>query len=197
MQTEVKKRYYTPAEYLELEEKAEYKSEYRNGEITPMTGGTTNHNKIAGNFYANFRFAMKGQDYEIFIGDVRLWIASDRIYTYPELMVVAGEPIYRGTGTTTIINPFLIVEVLSKSTRNRDRTDKFDSYRSIPEFREYILIDQYKYGVQQLAKNSSGKLVFTDYQSEDAVLVLESVEFQISLQDIYERVIFETSESQS
>jgi len=72
LQTE--KRYYTPEEYLELEEKAEFKSEYRDGEIIPMTGGTTNHNKIAGNFYKKFPLTVQGQAYDIYFGDVRLWI---------------------------------------------------------------------------------------------------------------------------
>ncbi len=105
LQTE--KRYYTPEEYLELEEKAEYKNEYRDGEIIPMTGGTTNHNKIAGNCYKKFPLKVEEQDYEIYFGDVRLWISRYRLYTYPDLMVVKGKPIYEGSGTTTIVNPLL------------------------------------------------------------------------------------------
>ena len=80
MQLQTLKRYYTTEEYLELEAAAEYKSEYRDGEILPMTGGTTNHNKIALNFSANLKFALRGQDYDIYIGDVRLWIPRYRQY---------------------------------------------------------------------------------------------------------------------
>lgn len=77
-------RYYTPEEYLKLEEAAEYKSEYLDGQIVPMAGGSTNHNRIAGNLYAALNFAFRQQNYEVFITDVRLWIPDKRFYTYPD-----------------------------------------------------------------------------------------------------------------
>jgi Uma2 family endonuclease len=194
MPTQTEKRYYTPAEYLALEEIAEYKSEYHDGEIIPMTGGTTNHNEIAGNFYSHFKFAFRGQNYRIYMGDVRLWIPRYRRYTYPDVMVIEGTPIYEGTGTTTVTNPYLIVEVLSKSTASYDQGEKFRYYRSIPEFREYILIDQYSFHVEQFAKNAEGKWVLTEYELQDSILPMESINFQISLSDIYEKVEFELSE---
>lgn len=194
MVLQTQKRYYTPEEYLELEEPAEYKSEYKDGEIVPMAGGTTNHNKIAGNFYKKFPSIIKNQAYESYIGDVKLWIPRYRIYTYPDVMVVKGEPVYEGNSTTTITNPLLIVEVLSKTTKNYDKTDKFKYYRSISEFQEYIMIDQYTLSVEQYAKKVEGEWSFKEYETEDAVLVLNSVEFQLSLKDIYERVNFELSE---
>src|SRR4028118_28419 len=194
MQVQTARDYYTPEEYLELEEAADYKSEYRDGEIVPMTGGTTNHNKLAGNFYANLKFALKGQDYDIYIGDVRLWIPRYRQYTYPDVMVIQGEPLYTGTGTTTVMNPLLIVEVLSKSTKNYDQGDKFLYYRSISEIKEYILIDQTRYHVMQHTKTLDGKWLLTEHESEKAVLELNSIEFQISFSDIYEKVNFEEGE---
>ena len=194
MQTEIKQRYFTPEEYLLLEENAEYKSEYRNGEIIAMTGGTTNHNEIAGNIFAHLKFALRGKNYGVFIVDLRLWIERPKIYTYPNVMIIEGEPIYQGSAQTVVTNPSLIVEVLSKSTQNYDRTDKFDYYCCIPQFREYILIDQYKYSVKQFTKNSDKKWLLTDYEGEDAILNLESVDFQISFKDIYERVNFQAQE---
>lgn len=194
MVLQTQKRYYTPEEYLELEEQAEYKSEYKDGEIVPMAGGTTNHNKIALNFYKKFPLTVQGQEYDIYISDVKLWIPRYRIYTYPDVIVVKGEPVYEGNSTTTITNPLLIVEVLSKTTKNYDKTDKFKYYRSISEFQEYIMIDQYTLSVEQYAKKVEGEWSFKEYETEDAVLVLNSVEFQLSLKDIYERVNFELSE---
>lgn len=191
MITETKKSYYSPEEYLELEKNAEYKHEYRDGEIISMAGGSTNHNKIAGNFYANFKFAKRGQNYEIFISAVRLWIQHYRLYTYPDIMIISGEPIYHGTGATTVTNPLLIVEVLSKSTRSYDRGDKFKYYRSIPELREYIMIDYNEFNIEQFAKNSDHKWVLTEYDSEAAVLTLESIDFQIGLREIFEGVNFD------
>jgi len=134
MLTETQKLYSTPEEYLALEEAADYKSEYIDGEIVPMTGGTLNHNDIAGNFYALMKFALRGKKYKVFIGDLRLWIPRYRLYTYPDVMAIQGEPVLQGDRTDTIINPLAIVEVLSKSTKNYDQGDKFDYYRSIPEF---------------------------------------------------------------
>ena len=194
MQLQTPKRSYTPEEYLELEEAADYKSEYRDGEIVPMTGGTTNHNKIALNFAANLKFALRGQDYDIYIGDVRLWIPRYRQYTYPDVMVIQGEPIYTGTSTTTVMNPLLIVEVLSKSTKNYDLGDKFIYYRSLPEFKEYILIDQTKYHVMQYTKTLEGRWLLTEYESEETIIELSSIEFQINLKEIYKKVNFADTE---
>ncbi|MEH2357079.1 Uma2 family endonuclease [Nostoc sp.] len=190
MKLETQKIYYTPEEYLEIEEKAEYKSEYRDGEIVPMTGGTTNHNKIAGNFYAYLKFGLRGNNYDVYIGDVRLWIPRYRQHTYPDVMVIEGQPIYTGTSTTTVMNPMLIAEVLSKSTKNYDQGDKFLYYRSIPEFKEYILIDQYQYHVMQYIKTAENQWSFTEIEHESATLSLQTVDFQIELRDLYEQVNF-------
>jgi len=115
---------YSPEEYLALEEVAESKSEYIDGEIVPMTGGTPNRNGIAGNFYAHLKCALRRQNYKVFIGDLRLWIPRYRVHTYPDVMVVQGEPALQHDRTYTIINPLAIVEVLSKSTKNYDQSDR-------------------------------------------------------------------------
>lgn len=94
MQTQAEKRYYTREEYLALEETAEYKSEYRDGEIVPIAWGITNHNHIIVNLVAHLKFALRGQNYNLFTSDVRLWILGYRRYTYPDVMAIAGEPVY-------------------------------------------------------------------------------------------------------
>jgi Uma2 family endonuclease len=181
---------YSFAEYLQLEETAAYKNEYQDGEIVPMTGGTTDHNKIALNFAAYLKFALKGQKYNIFIGDLKLWIAQYRQATYPDVMLIEGEPIYYETGKTTVTNPRLIVEVLSKSTQNYDQGDKFLYYRSLPEFQEYILISQSRPYVMQYNKTEENKWLLTEYEGENASLSLTSVNFDLSFQEIYEGVTF-------
>lgn len=193
---QTEKRYYTPEEYLALEEAAIDKSEYHDGEIIPMTGGTTNHNKLALNFCRKFPLTIKEQDYETFINDVRLWIPLTRRYVYPDIMLIQGEPVYHENNQTIVTNPLAIIEVLSNSTKDYDRGGKFLAYRSIPEFREYILIDQYSYHIEQFAKNSNGKWVLTEYDSEDSVLTLESVEFQMPLREIYERINFDVKDEE-
>ncbi|MCF4967273.1 hypothetical protein CV014_09205 [Nostoc sp. CMAA1605] len=135
-------RFYTPEEYLALEEVAEYKSEYIDGQIIPMAGGTVNHNRIAGNFYAVLNFAFRQQNYEVFNSDMRLWIPEKRIYTYPDVMIVVGEPEFFPNRQDMILNPQVIVEVLSESTKGYDHEDKFQAYRTISTFQEYLLVDQ-------------------------------------------------------
>ena len=185
------KQSYTPAEYLELEEKAEYKSEYVNGQIFPMTGGSINHNRISGNLYIALSLALKQQEYEAFIGDVRLWIPDKQIYTYPDVIVIAGEPQYVANRTDTITNALIIAEVLSKSTQGYDRQAKFIDYRTIPSFQEYILIDQNRIYVEQYAKTGEKRWELRVYNAEDEVISLSSVSLQISLKDLYNKVDFE------
>ena len=192
MQTQQK--YYTPEEYLALEEAAEYKSEYIDGEIFPMAGGTTNHNQVAGNFSAELIFAFKKLDYRVFINDVRLWIPERRIYTYPDVMVVEGEPEYF-EDDNRITNPKIIVEVLSDSTKGYDRSDKFEAYRTIPSFVEYILLDQTKIHIEQYSKTANKRWSFREYDAEDEAITLTSVDLEIALFDIYNKVKFETVET--
>ncbi|EGJ34597.1 MULTISPECIES: Uma2 family endonuclease [Moorena] len=187
-------KYSSPEDYLKLEETAEYKSEYRDGEIIPMTGDTTNHNQIALNIATLFKLGLKGKQYKVYIGDVRLWIPRYRQYTYPDVMVIQGEPVYTGKGTTTVTNPMLIVEVLSNSTKNYDQGDKFLYYRSISEFKEYILIEQSEYRLLQYNKTATNQWQFTEYESENSVISLNSLELSVSFQDIYEGVNFKLTQ---
>ena len=190
-------RYFTPEEYLALEETAEYKSEYLDGKIIPMTGGSTNHNKIAGNVYIALKLTLPEQEYDVFIGDVRLWIPKVRIYTYPDIMVIFGEPEYHNNRTDMITNPQVIVEVLSKSTKNYDRADKFTFYKTLPSFREYILIDQTKIKVEQYSKTENKRWSYSEYDEEDTALVFNSFELEVPLSDVYEQVNFEEVEQEN
>lgn len=183
-------RYYSPEEYLTLEESADYKSEYIDGQIVPMAGGSTNHNQIALNFSTELNFAFKKLDNRVFMSDVRLWIPERRIYTYPDVMVVAGEPEYYNDRTDTITNPKVIIEVLSKSTKGYDRSEKFGSYRTIPTLEEYLLLDQTKIYVEHFSKTDAKRWSFREYDQSDEVIPLSSVNFQISLADVYNKVIF-------
>ncbi|MCC3604567.1 MAG: Uma2 family endonuclease [Microcoleus sp. PH2017_29_MFU_D_A] len=184
--------YYTPEEYLKLEEAAEFRSEYHDGKIIPMTGGTPNHNQIALNFGGAINFATIGKAYRVNVNDLRLWIPSKRVYTYPDVMVVAGKLEFLEGRKDTITNAVMVAEVLSKSTANYDRGDKFKLFRTIPTLREYILIDQYEMHVEQFSKTDDNKWVLSEYDGAEAVLVLSSVQFEMSLGEMYDRVDFES-----
>ncbi|MGK7944806.1 MAG: Uma2 family endonuclease [Microcystaceae cyanobacterium] len=191
MTVTVKTKNYSFEEYLEMEETASYKNEYKAGEIVPMTGGTTNHNRIALNLASYLTFALKGQKLNIFMEGVKLWIPRYQQGTYPDIMIINGDPIYYKNTKTTVLNPSLIVEVLSPSTQNYDQGDKFLYYRSLTEFQEYILISQNQYYVMQYNKTEEGKWLLTEYEGENNDLSLRLIDFTLSFQDLYEGVRFE------
>lgn len=188
--------YYSPEEYLQLETAATFRSEYYNGQIFPMAGGTPNHNRIAGNFYAALNFSFKRQPYDVFVSDMRLSIPRRRLYTYPDVMIVAGQLEYAENRRDTITNPIIIAEVSSKSTEKYDRVGKFQLYRSIPTLREYILISQTEFYVEQYSKTEDNKWLLSEYEGENAELSLTSVAFQISLLDLYDKVEFESEQTE-
>ncbi len=187
----VQKTYYTPEEYLTQEEISEFRSEYIDGKIIPMTGGTPNHNTIALNLASYLKIALRGKAYKVYMADLRLWIPDYLIYTYPDVMVIEGQPIVVENRKDTITNPTLIIEILSQSTKNYDQGDKFDYYSSIPTFREYILVDQYRYQVKHYLKRDDQKWLLTTYHSEDDILSLSSLKLEIKLNEVYEDIIFE------
>lgn len=192
------KQYYTPEEYLKLEATADYKSEYIEGKIIPMAGASINHNRITGNFYAKLNFAFRQQDkYEVFNSDMRLWIPQRLIYTYPDVMIIADEPEFFNNRKDTITNPQVIIEVLSKSTKGYDREDKFAAYRTIPNFQEYLLIDQTRIHVEHFSKTGKKRWNLFEYDEEDENISLVTVPFEISLQDLYNKVKFGVVESES
>ena len=186
--------YYSPAEYLELEVNSDIRHEYINGLIIPMTGGTPDHNQVAGNFYAVLNFALKRQPYRVFVTDQRLWIPNRKIHTYPDIMVVQTPLIFEEGRKDTITNPVMIAEVLSTSTKNYDKDEKFAAYRTIPSFQEYILIDQYTMHVEQYSKTDNNKWIFSEYSNSHDSLNLAAIACQILLEDIYDKVDFEVKE---
>ncbi|NJO14467.1 MAG: Uma2 family endonuclease [Thioploca sp.] len=184
---------YSPEEYLQLEELAEYKSEYHDGEILPMTGGTTNHNQITGNFYAALKYSNKRKGYRVFITEVKLWIPQIRRFTYPDVMITNGQPNYFENRRDTITNPLIIVEVLSQSTKDYDRGDKFEYYRTLPSFQEYILVSQFKVHVEHFVKTNEHQWLLSEYAQLEAKLELNTIPVIITLADIYDEVNFEES----
>jgi Uma2 family endonuclease len=188
-------RTYSPEEYLELEIPSVDKHEYIDGEIRLMSGGMPNHNRIIGNLFAALNFAFKGKPYEAFVTDQRLWIPRKRIYTYPDILIVKGELELQEGRKDTLTNPLAIIEVLSKSTQNYDKGDKFTAYRSIPSFQEYILVDQYSMHVEHYVKTEQRKWIFQEYDEVDNALAFASLPFEILLTDLYDKVKFEPAEA--
>ena len=181
---------YTPAEYLEREEQAETKSELIQGEIIELAGASANHNRLAVNFCRLFPLDIGDRQYEIFMGDMRLWLPVYDSYVYPDVLAVVNTPQFTDEKQTALLNPVLIVEILSTSTKAYDKTDKFRLYRSIPTFDEYILIDQTVYRVEQYTKVGQNQWLMTEVLGNDGMSILQSVKAEIKLADLYRRVSF-------
>ena len=196
MLVQSKEKFYSPDEYRELEETAEFRNEYRDGEIVQMSGGSINHSRIIRNLSRVLGNLLEGQPYELFHNDLRLWIPRYRRGTYPDVMVIEGEPVFNEGRSDEILNPMLIVEVLSKSTNNFDKEDKFRFYRSIPELREYVLVSQYEFLVEQYIKTESNEWLFREYEGETATVSFASLGVQMSMSEIYVKVVFETQETE-
>lgn len=183
-------RRYTPEEYLAQEEIADFRHEYRDGEIVPMTGGSDNHNGIVVNLCAFLKLALRGQDYRVRTSNLRLWIPRYRQYTYPDVLVIQGNPVFQDDRTDTVMNPCLVVEVLSKSTQNYDRGDKFKFYRSIPELQDYVLVDQYSYFIEHYARTEEGLWLLREYDGIEGTINFVSVEVEMAIAEIYEEIAF-------
>ncbi|APB33679.1 Uncharacterized protein conserved in cyanobacteria [Gloeomargarita lithophora Alchichica-D10] len=197
MIAQVTSRTYTPEEYLALEIASETRNEYINGAIIPMPGGMPNHNLIILNLASILHFALKTQGYQVFVTDQRLWIPDYKIYTYPDIMVISGNFMLQEGRKDTITNPVMVVEVLSESTANYDRGQKFQFYRSIPSLQEYLLVDQYSYSVQHYSKLNERKWEFQEYISPTEVIEFTAINSNLAVTDIYDRVEFEVNENGS
>lgn len=183
---------YTAQEYLDFEVNSLERHEFINGDIIPMTGGTPNHNRIILNIGSTLNFAFKGQPLDVFVSDQRLWIREENIYIYPDIMVVQGELELQSGRKDTIINPCCIIEVLSNSTQGYDKDEKFKAYRTIPSFQEYVLVNQYSPHIEHYRKTDANQWLFTEYQGLSSILALGIGGITIPLNDIYDKVNFET-----
>jgi Uma2 family endonuclease len=183
-----KTKHYTSEEYLALEIASDLRSEYRDGEIVTMTGGTPAHNQIISALNALLWFGLRGKPYSLFVADQRLWIPDCNLYTYPDGMVIKNPVELQPGRKDTVTNPLLMVEVLSDSTQDYDRGKKFAAYQTLPTFEEYLLVDQSQVQVEHYVKQLDKKWLFTEYNSTDARISLVSISLEIALADIYEKL---------
>lgn len=191
------KKYFTVEEYLELEDAAEYKSEYYQGEIFAIAGGSINHNQIIVNVVTQLNQAHPHHKCRSFATELKLWIKEIDFFSYPDLVIICDKPQFYPARTDIILNPLIIIEVLSKSTEAYDRGKKFQFYRSIPSFQEYILIDQYSVHIDQFYIDSQGKWTLRDYNDIKDILKFSKIDFEIPLEKVYELVDFELEENAS
>lgn len=187
--------YVTPEEYLALERAAERKSEYRDGEIVGMTGATRRHSLITVNISSELNRQLKGRPCEVHVNDLRVLVAARRLYTYPDVIVVCGEPALADRYRDTLTNPTVLIEVLSPSTEGYDRGDKFGHYRTLESLREYLLVSQDRPLVEHFIRRPDGNWLLSDETDLAASIVLPSIECQLAMAEIYDKVKFGEIES--
>lgn len=194
----------TLEEYREISETADERYEFCNGEIIAMPGGSTAHSSIAVDITTFLNLAVRDTNFQVYNGDLRIWIPSCNHGTYADVFAIDGKPEFNGDHTDEILNPLLIVEVLSPSTEAYDRGDKFRKYRSITSFCEYLLVSQSEPYVEKyhnLDRQSSDSPQDTDYRCWqlqicdrlDQTIALQSLNVEISMQEIYRRINFSSN----
>lgn len=179
---------FTSAEYLEFERESEVRHEYLDGEIFEMAGATKSHNLIAGNVFRQLSNQLLERECNIYSSDMRVKITSTEKYTYPDVVAVCGEEEFEDKTEDTLINPMLIIEVLSKSTEAYDRGAKFEYYQTIESFREYVLICQEPFRVEQYVRKNKNEWTYFEFRQAEDVVKLDSINCELLLQDIYHKI---------
>ncbi len=183
-----KKQYYTKEEYLDMEVLAEYKSEYYDGEIFAMSGGSPKHSTICFNLIGELAKAIGDRDCTGFESNMKLEIAAANAYVYPDAMVVCGNIEPSENTKDALTNPVLVIEVLSPSTESFDRGKKFEYYRSIGSLKEYVLVSQDRPIVEVFFKQDKNTWQYSVARGLENTVVFKSLEYEIALKDIYKKV---------
>ena len=188
----VKNKRHTAAEYLELERQAEYKSEFVDGEIFALAGASEPHNLITANLTIVLGSQLRGKPCKLYPGDMRVQLAESTRYFYPDVVILCGEAAFTSSTRDTLINPTFVVEILSPSTKNYDRGEKFRQYRTLSSLQTYVLVSQHEPFVEVFEKQEGGWLL-NEYEALDSSVSLPSIDCELSLHEVYDKVNFEVA----
>lgn len=190
------KSYITPEEYLALERDSDTRHEYYAGSIVAMAGGTARHNRIAGSTYVSLYNQLRGRNCNIYPSDMRVKAIVTNIYSYPDVAVTCGDEEFEDSREDSLLNPVVIIEVLSPSTEKVDRGKKFQSYRTIPSLREYILIAQDDYRIERFVRYGENTWLLSEATGKDAIIELSAIQCVLRLEEVYERVAFPVAQEE-
>ena len=183
----------TPEAYLEIERTSEIKHEYFDGEIFAMTGASLSHNRINRNIIQKMGIQLDGSSCEALASDMRVKIEGIEKYTYPDIAVVCGDiELEEKKGLDTLLNPIVIIEILSKSTEAYDRGTKFQHYQFISSLKEYILVSQHLCRIEQYVRRDAGKWIYSSYDEMGQSMTMASINCELLLSDVYYRVEFDS-----
>jgi Uma2 family endonuclease len=181
------------AEYLAIEKAAEFKSEFYDGEMFAMAGASRDHNRVRENLVGELFGRLRGGPCSSFSSDMRVRVNKTGLYTYPDMLIVCGVEEYPPGDPDTLLNPTVILEVLSPSTERYDRTIKFRHYKQIESLREYVLVSQDEPAIERRIRQPDGRWILVEVTDLDAEFVLDSVPLSVPMADIYRGVVFPPS----
>jgi len=181
-------RLFTPEEYLSIERNSDFKSEYIGGKIYAMAGGSSEHSIITMNIAGEFYSQLKGSPCRIYSSDMRVKVSSTGLYTYPDVTVVCGEPQYLDEHGDVLLNPTVIVEVLSPSTAAYDRGEKGEHYRTLESLTDYIVVAQDRRWFEHYSRLGDNQWVLTTAKAIDQDIKLTSIGCTLRMADIYNNV---------
>jgi len=183
----------TPEQYLEIERKAEFKSEYHAGEMFAMAGASYAHNLVVANLVGELREQLRSRPCNAFPSDIRVRASGSGLYTYPDVVVVCDGPRFADDQADTLLNPRLIAEVLSPFTEAYDRGRKFELYQALESFREYLLLASDRMHADLYTRQADGRWLLSAASRAEDSLVVESIGVRLTLADLYEKVDFGVS----
>jgi len=179
----------SPERYLEIERRAETRSQYLDGQIFAMAGASREHNLIVGNLVGELRNRLRGRPCEVYPSDMRVRVEDTGLYTYPDVTVVCGGPELGDAHHDTLLNPTVLIEVLSPTTRDDDRSWKGDHYRRIPSLQEYLLVSQDEPRVQRYRRQGEREWLLTEVVGLEETVDLPSLGCALPLAEVYDRVL--------
>jgi Uma2 family endonuclease len=180
-------------QYLEIERAAEFRSEYMHGQMYAMAGASRNHGRIVANAMASLWEQLRGRDCEAASNDLRVYSAPAGVSLYPDIVVTCGPDKFHDKLFDTLVDATSIIEVLSPSTRNFDRGEKFHYYRALPSFAEYLLLSQDAIRAEHYARQPDGSWLFREFTNPGDVIELKSIGCRLTLESLYERVVFDAA----
>ncbi|MCP5517567.1 MAG: Uma2 family endonuclease [Verrucomicrobiales bacterium] len=190
MPVPAKAQHMSEVEFLAFERESDLKHQFFEGEVFAMSGGTPAHSRIASNFMITLGNRLWGKACQPYNSDLRIKVALTGLITYPGLSVICG-PLEFAAGTNdTVVNPTLLVEVLSDSTEAFDRGRKFHHYQRIPSLREYVLVSQHEPRMEQVVRGAAGEWTWREAEGMEASLALPSVDVTLALTDVFAQVEF-------
>jgi Uma2 family endonuclease len=187
------KSYLTPEQYLEIERKAEFKSEYYQGEMFAMAGASWAHSQVVMNASGELRNQLRGGPCQPVTSETRVCVTPSGLYTYPDVVIVCGEPLFADDKPDTLLNPTVIIEVLSESTEAYDRGKKFEIYRSLKSLAEYVMISSLCVRAERYTRQADATWNYSEKTFSEETVDLKSIDCHLRLADLYERVDFTRS----